>query len=278
MNIKNESSKNILFAFLLNFSFTIIEVVGGLITGSTAIMADAIHDLGDSISLIISYIISKFAKQKATNKFTFGFKRLNVFGALLNIIILATGTILMSIETFKAFNHHNDVLTLPMIVIAFIGALINGLSVLKLKHSNNILNKSVAIHLMEDFLGWIVILIGSIIIHYTKLYILDPIMSLLIIIIISRNIIINFKKIMEILLNANSDSQLAVKIKEQIYNINKVIEITDFHLWSEDGEYYTLALSITTTANKTNNLIKNIKRIIKKQNIEHSIIEVITIK
>ncbi len=270
---KNNSEKNILIAFVLNISFALIEVIGGIYTGSTAILSDAVHDISDSIALGTSYFIQKFSKKRATKKYSFGFKRLSVLGALINIIILSIGSVFLIVEAVESLIHPTPVIPEVMIVLGIVGVLVNGISALRMSKSEKILDKTVFLHLFEDLLGWVAVLVVSIIILFTDVYILDPILSLLIVGIIIRNIFRSGQTIIEILLNGTIDLEFASKVKYNIKNIKGVNSITDFHLWSEDGDFYTCIVAILSDKSD-NELLDEIKLSLRNDGIYHSVIEI----
>ncbi len=267
----NKSEKNIATVFILNLVFTIIEVFGGIITNSTAILSDAVHDLGDTFALGTSLIFQRLSRKLPTEKYTFGFKRLTVIGALINVIILTIGSLFILVETFKKLSNPTAVVSEVMIIISIFGILANGISFIKMKSSNKVLDKTIMLHLMEDFLGWIVTFIVSILIFVTDLYILDPLLSIFIFIIIIKNIYRSGINIIEILLNSNPNLHLSKRIKEKILNTKGVIKILDYHFWSEDGDEYNLAIVIKSNNKK---ILNKIKKILIEENINHSIVEI----
>lgn len=150
-----------------------------------------------------------------------------------------------------------------MIILAILGIIINGIATLKLKESKKVLNKTVMLHLLEDFLGWISIFIASIIIYFTNFYFLDPILSFIICFIILRNIFINLKNSLKIIMQANPDIKAHGEIKEGILKIKGVNIIKEFNIWSLDGEEHIATMQIKKN-DSTNNLllINQIKQIL----------------
>ena len=193
-------SDNIGSAFFINALFTVIEIIGGLFTNSTAILSDAIHDLGDTISLGLSWILEKKSKKKENNKYTYGYARLSVIGSLINIIVLSAGTTIVLIRTIPRIINPEPINIQGTLILAVIGVIMNGIAVLKVKDGEKISEKVVMLHLMEDVLGWLSVLAISIILLFIDLPILDPLLSLGISIYIIKNIIINTKIILDIIL------------------------------------------------------------------------------
>ncbi len=269
----HHSEQNILLAFILNAVFTVVEIIGGIISGSTAILSDAIHDLSDTLALATSFVLQKMSKKRATPKFSFGFKRLTVLGALLNVIVLTAGSVFIISEVITHLQHPNAVNPEIMMVLAIFGIVVNGISCLKMKGSNKLLDKTVMLHLFEDLIGWVAVLVTSVIISITSLYILDPILSILIVGIILKNLYRSAKTIIEIIMNGTTDLKLAKRIKLMLLGTEGIIKIEDFHMWSEDGDYITVIAVLQTKSDKYNQILIEIKKELRKENITHSVIE-----
>ncbi len=274
---EDASTKNILIAFMLNFCFAIAEIAGGILTGSTAILSDAVHDFGDSIALFMSLVFSLFSNKKPTDKFTYGYKRLSVIGAIINILVLLFGTAFVIREAIERFLNPQSVVAYGMVLMSIFGIAINGISVLRMKNSQKILDKTVMLHLMEDLLGWLAVFVVSVIIYFTNLYILDPVLSLIICGVIFRNIWINTKTVVDIIMQAVPSHIDICKIKSQIaLAINIPVEINEFNVWSLDGEnnVATLKIFVKEKENIENNILDEIRHILFHNSIEHCTIEI----
>ena len=173
-----KTEKNILIAFLLNISFSIFEFFGGIITNSVAILSDSIHDLGDAISIGISYFMERKSKKPGDNNYTYGYVRYSVLGGVITTSILLVGSILVIISATKRLINPVEVNYNGMIIFAIIGVILNYIAAYVTKEGDSINQKSVNLHMLEDVLGWIVVLIGAIIMNFTDIRILDSIMSI----------------------------------------------------------------------------------------------------
>jgi len=267
---------NIGIAFLLNFSFSIIEIFGGILTNSTAILSDAIHDLGDSLALALSFFTERLSKREPTKKYPYGFKRLSLIGAIINILVLSVGTGYVISEAIASFQNPQKVDSIGMLWLAFLGIAINGIAALRMKGSKKILDKTVVMHLLEDLMGWVAVLVVSIVIYFTNWYILDPVLSMFIALVIIRNIWINSKLVFGILMQSVPDEDLYNELKEHIESIEGVKLIDNFKLWSLDGEEHiaTITLSVVVNADVQNIRLKT-KSILNKHNINQTTVEVI---
>ena len=271
----NDSVSNVTLAFLLNLGFSIIELFGGIITGSTAILSDAVHDFGDSLSLALSFIFEKVGNKESNEKYTYGYKRISLIGALINIVVLSVGTVFVFTEAVQALLNPTYVKAEGMLLLAIIGIVINGVSVFRMKGSKKILDKTVMMHLMEDLLGWIAVLVVSIVIYFTSWYILDPILSLAISVIIGRNIYNNLRDAIMIIMQRVPDEELYNNIKNNLISMEEIDSIEKINMWTIDGEVHILTASIKAVndANKSN-LLEKIKDMLLSKDIKESTIEI----
>ena len=196
----HHSSENIKTAFFLNLFFTIIEFIGGIYTNSLAITSDAIHDLGDSISLGMAWYFQNLSNKKPTKTYSYGFKRFSLLGAIINSVILLVGSIFIILEAIPRIlsPEHSD--AKGMMWFAVLGIIVNGAAVLKLRKGTSINERVVSLHMIEDVLGWVAVLIASIIMQFWDIPILDPILSLLIALFILYNVFKNGRESVRIIL------------------------------------------------------------------------------
>lgn len=233
----SSSSENIGVAFLLNTFFTIIEFIGGFYTNSMAIMSDAVHDLGDSVSLGMAWYFQKIAKKKATKTYSYGFQRFSLLGALINSTVLFIGSILVIVKSIPRIITPEVSDAKGMMWFAFLGIIINGAAVLKLRKGTSINERVVALHLFEDVLGWVAILVASIIMQFYEIPILDPILSILIAFYVLYNVFKNGKESFRILLQGAPLEISVDEIKVKLLENKHIKEVLDCHLWTMDGEY-----------------------------------------
>ncbi len=264
---------NILLAFILNLLFAVVELIGGYFTHSVALMSDAVHDFGDSLSLGFSFVCGKLSNKHSNKNFNYGYKRLSVLGALINIIVLTVGGILVVINSINKLLSPHEVSTHGMLWLAVLGIIINGVSAFGMKDSHKILDKTVMLHLLEDLIGWVAVLIVSIVIHFTNWYILDPILSFAICIIIGRNIFLNAVTVIKILMQSVPDSDLYDKLVECINKHPDIEQVLDFKLWTLDGEEHVA--SITVKASETTQaLADEIRQIFDSHHIHDVTVEI----
>ena len=264
--------KNILIAFLLNIAFSIIEFIGGAITNSVAIMSDAVHDLGDASSIGLSYLLERKSKKRPNDKYTYGYLRYSVLGAFITTMILFIGSLLVIYHAVLRIMNPVEINNNGMILFAIFGVIINILAAYVTRDSDSINEKSVNLHILEDVLGWIVVLIGSVVIKFTSITIIDPIMSIGVAIFILYNAFINLKEIIEIFLVKMPDNIDINHLKEHISEIKEVKDIHHIHIWTMDGisNYATIHVKVEKYDSKVK---EEIKEIFEEHNINHSTIE-----
>jgi cobalt-zinc-cadmium efflux system protein len=240
----HHGSSNIKVAFFLNLGFTIIEIIGGMLTNSMAILSDALHDFGDSISLGLSWYFEKLSHKSKDKKYSYGYKRFSLVGAVINAIILLIGSIFILSATIPRLYHPVPPDAVGMIWLSILGIIVNGAAVFKLQKGTSINEKVVSLHLLEDVLGWVAVLIGAIVMYFYNIPIIDPILSLGIAIYIFINIFRNLKSVFKIIMQGVPQDANIKKVKAYLEEIKEIEEIHDLHIWSMDGEYNVLTVHV----------------------------------
>lgn len=268
-----KSEKNIFLAFLLNLSFSAFELMGGIVTKSISIVSDAIHDFGDAISIGLSYILEKISKKNPDNKYTYGYLRYSILGALITNTILILGAIFVAINGIKRIINPVEINYDGMITFAIIGFVINLIAAYMTREGESLNQKAVNLHMLEDVLGWLVVLIGAFIIKFTKLYIIDSFMSILVALFILYNAIKSYKTVIDLFLEKIPNNINIEEIKEHLLEIKDIINIHHIHIWSIDGINNYATMHVVTSLKNTNKLKDRIKDELKKCGISHTTIE-----
>jgi cobalt-zinc-cadmium efflux system protein len=268
---------NIKLAFFLNLAFTIIEIVGGILTNSLAILSDALHDLGDSLSLGLSWYFQKLSKKGRTKSFSFGYKRFSLLGAIINSIVLVAGSIIILSKAIPQIFHPEEVHVQGMFYLAILGIVVNGAAVLQLRKGSSMNERVVSLHLLEDVLGWVAVLIGSVIMMYFDAPFIDPLMSVLIAVYILFNVYKNLKKSMVIILQGIPEEVSIESIREKLRSIQAITNVHDCHVWSMDGNYNVLTVHLVLDKDYPLSeqvaLKQQVKQILKGESINHITIE-----
>lgn len=274
----SESTKSIKIAFFLNLGFTLLEIVGGLWTNSLAILSDAIHDLGDSLSLGLSWYLAKVADRGNDHKYSYGYRRYSLLGALINTLVLIFGSVFVLTRAVPRIFHPEPTNAKGMVLFAIVGILINGAAVLRLRGQKDLNARMAALHLLEDVLGWIAVLIVSIILLFKDLPILDPALSILITCYVLYNVIANLKKTLSLFLQGVPEGIDIRSVEEHLVSLEQVQSIHHTHIWSLDGKHHVLTTHVVVDDNTSREDILKLKKIIKDYaleiNIEHVTAEV----
>ena len=269
-----KSDKNILIAFILNISFSIFELIGGILTNSVAILSDSLHDLGDATSIGISYFLEKKSKQKPDETYTYGYLRYSILGAFITTVILSIGSIFVIIESIKRIINPVNVNYNGMIIFSIFGIIVNITASYVTKGGDSLNQKSVNLHMLEDVLGWIVVFVGSILMRFTDIKFIDPIMSILISLFIFVSAVRNLKEILDLFLVKKPKKIDINKLKEHIKKIEGVKNIHHIHVWSMDNINNYATLHIITNSKNTKQLKHNIREEFEEFNINHVTIEI----
>lgn len=267
---------NIKVAFFLNIGFTIVEIIGGFLTNSVAIMSDAIHDLGDSISLGLAWYFQHLSKKGRDHHFSYGYRRFSLLGAIINSLILFGGSIIIIREAIPRIMEPQVAHAEGMIYFALFGIAVNGLAAYKMVHGKTMNERVVYLHLLEDVLGWVAVLIGAIIMYFYDLPIIDPILSIGIAGYILINVVKNVKKTMKILLQSVPIDVNMKDIEKYLENHPFVEDYHDLHIWSMDGTYNILTIHIELSEDipKGRNPKNELKRGLVKLGVDHPTIEI----
>ncbi|MFA5044662.1 MAG: cation diffusion facilitator family transporter [Paludibacter sp.] len=269
--------KNIKFAFFLNIGFTLLEIVGGYFTNSIAILSDAVHDLGDSLSLGLAWYFQKMAKKGNDNSYSYGYKRFSLLGAIINSIVLVVGSFLILSAAIPRLFHPQETHVGGMFLLAIVGVLVNGAAVLRLKKGHSINEKVVSLHMLEDVLGWAAILVGSVIMYFFDVPIIDPIMSVVIAIFVLSNVYKNVRQSLHIILQGIPEEVDITDISEHLIRLEGIENVHDLHVWSVDGTYNVLTVHVVLSAalamEKLAELKDTIRTSLQEKGIQHVTVE-----
>ena len=246
---KDMPSNRLGWAFLLNFVFTIIEFIGGFLTNSTAILADAVHDLGDSLSLGLAWILNKLGKKQANQHFTYGYKRLNLAGAFINAVVLIAGSAWVLVEAIPRLWNPQMPVADGMIALAVVGITVNGFAAYKLSEGKTLNERVINWHLLEDVLGWVAVLIGGIVLLLVDWPILDPLLSIGFTLFILVNVLRNLWATLKLFIQATPDKETYRQVADTLLELPHVADLHHLHFWSLDGEEHVLTVHLVLSKN-----------------------------
>lgn len=273
----HDSDKNILIAFFLNAIFSVIELVGGYYTNSVAIYSDALHDFGDSLALLFSYFGEKLSRKEADGNYTFGYRRFSVLSAYINGMILFFGSLFVIYEAIQRILDPEPVVPEGMLGLAILGIIVNAVAAYRLSKNDGINPRMVMFHLLEDLLGWVAVLIVSIVLLFKPWYNLDSILSIFVSLIILRGVYKNLIRVGLIFLQRFPDDLELEKIKEEVMAFDLVEDMHAIKGWSIDDSTYYLRFHVRvpseTQVGTVDQLKANIKKILESHNVVFSTIE-----
>lgn len=267
-----KTEKNILIAFILNLSFAFFEFFGGIFTGSVAIVSDAIHDVGDATSIGISYFLEKKSKRKPDDKYTYGYLRYSVIGSVITTLILLVGSVAVIINAINKIMNPTEINYKGMIVFAVFGLVINFIAAVVTHGGGSLNQKAVNLHMLEDVLGWAVVLVGAVIMNFTDIKIIDPLMSIGVAVFIFINAFKNLKEVLDLFLEKTPHGINIEEIKSHILKIDGVDDVHHIHIWSMDGNSNFATMHIVT--NEDGHKIKEkVREKLTEHGISHATLE-----
>lgn len=275
--MSKKSTKNIGTAFLLNLFFSIVELVGGIFTNSIAIISDSVHDFGDAVSIAIAWGLEKKSEKEPDKVYTYGYGRYSILGALIASVILLIGSVVMVYNAIPRLFNPAIVNYDGMLGLAIFGVIINGFAAYRTAKGNTINEKAISLHLLEDVLGWIATLIVSIVMKIFEIPILDPILSIAIVIYILMHVVENVREIFEVFLEKIPEGVDLEKIEKALLENTLIKGVHHLHAWSANGtnKYMTMHIVIYSGTDKDKIIaIKNdVRSRLRDFEIEHVTIE-----
>jgi cobalt-zinc-cadmium efflux system protein len=273
------SGKNLFWTIFLNVSITIAEIIGGIISGSMALLTDALHNFSDVLSLIISYIANRLTRRKATVKQTFGYKRSEIIAAFLNSVTLIILASFILEQAILRFWEPTKIIANWVIYLSIASIVANALSVLLIKKDakDNMNIKSASLHLLTDMLTSVAVLIGGLSMKFMNWYWVDSVLSIIIVIYLIYMSWGIFKSSLQIIMQFTPDNINVYKIVIEIKKINNIKNIHHVHIWqiNEHDIMFEAHVDLMEDSKITDfeTVLKKIKQILAQFNIEHTIIQ-----
>lgn len=265
-------------AFFLNLFFTIVEIIGGLLTNSLAILSDAMHDLGDSVSLGLGWYLEHFSHRESDRRYTYGYRRFSLLGALINTVILVVGALYITLEAIPRLFSPVKPNAQGMAILALGGIIINGIAAIRLRKEKSYNAKAIAWHLLEDVLGWIAVLIVGTILLFADLFFLDPLLSIFISIFVFYNVLKNLQQTVRLFLQAVPADYEIEDIDRRLSQIEHIQSIHHTHIWSLDGVNHVLTTHIVVDKDTPRESVlcvkQDVRDLVKDLNIEHITIDI----
>lgn len=273
----HSAGKNLKFAFFLNAAFTVFEIIGGIYVNSVAIVSDAVHDLGDTLSLGTSWYLQNKSTKAGNAKFSFGYKRFSLLGALINSLVLIGGSVYVITQAVQRLLHPEHSNAEGMLIFAIIGVAVNGFAAYKLSKGKSMNEKVVSWHLVEDVLGWVAVLIVAVILQFKDIHYLDPALSLLITSFILWNVFKRLKETLFIFLQGVPEEIDLDEIETKLSNLPNIASIHHTHIWSLEGTDHVFTTHIKLkNISRFQQLLdvkKEVKSVLQQYNFDHYTVE-----
>ena len=222
-------------AFFLNLTYAIVEFIAGGVFGSSAVLADSVHDLGDAIAIGISAFLESISNREEDSHYTLGYKRFSLLGAMITAVILMTGSVLVILENIAKIFHPQPVNDEGILWLGIIAITINVLASLVIRKGQTKNESILSLHFLEDTLGWVTVILMAIVLRFTDWYILDPLLSLIISFFILSKALPRFWRTLKIFLDAVPEGVDIQKIKTDLAELDHVASINQLNLWTMDG-------------------------------------------
>ena len=229
------TNRAVWLAFFLNLSFAIVEFIAGGVFGSSAVLADSVHDLGDAIAIGLSAFLETISNREEDSHYTLGYKRFSLLGALITAVILMTGSVLVILENITKMFHPQPVNDKGILWLGIIAVTINVLASLVVRKGKTKNESILSLHFLEDTLGWLAVILMAIILRFTDWYILDPLLSLVISIFILSKAIPRFWSTLKIFLDAVPEGVDIKQVKSDLKQLDHVASVNQLNLWTMDG-------------------------------------------
>lgn len=260
-----------LVALSLNVLFVIIEFVGGLLTGSISILSDALHDLGDSLSLGMAIYIERISNRGRDRHFSYGYKRFSLLSALLLSLMLLVGSGFVIYSAVGRLIEPSMPDVEGMLLLAVLGFGINGFAAWRMSRGQSLSERAIRLHLLEDVLGWAAVLVVSIVMYFVELPILDPLLSLAITGWMLYNVYFNLRDTFRILLQGVPSGVDTEGFEREVRSLDGVLDVHDLHLWTLNGEENIASVHAVYRRDLSSEELAELKDHIRHIALEHQI-------
>lgn len=261
------------FALALNLTFAVVELIGGLWTNSIAILSDALHDFGDAFAMLLAIVLEKVSHKKSDGDYSYGYRRFSTLGAVITGAILVVGSIFILIEAVPRLFAPQQPHANGMILLAFLGVAVNGFAAYRISKGESLNEKMLMWHMIEDVLGWVMVLTGALVMKFFDVPQLDAGMAIALALWILYNVVRNLREALKVFLMASPSQLQLVEVEKAIKSVELVEGVHHGHLWSLDGENHIFTGHVVVAAKASQEDIEKVKVQVKKLVRDFGIVE-----
>ncbi|MBO5339566.1 MAG: cation transporter [Oscillospiraceae bacterium] len=261
-----KTERNILTAFILNLAFSVFEFVGGTLTGSVAVVSDAIHDMGDAASIGCAWFLERRSRRQPDDTHTYGYGRYSALGSAVITLMLLLSSSAVIYNAVNRIFHPVEIHYDGMILMAVIGTAVNFAAAWFTRGGDSLNEKAVSLHMLEDVLGWLVVLAGAVIMRFTDISLIDPLMSIGVAVFILVSAVKNLTEIVDLFLEKTPEGVSVARIKEHLCSMEEILDVHHIHVWSRDGHSSCATMHIVTDEDPV-----SVKRKVRAELSEHGI-------
>ena len=266
-----KTEKNILVAFILNLAFSVFGFVGGIFSGSVAIASDALHDLGDAASIGLSYFFERKSRRGVDESYTYGYGRYSVLGGVITTLILIIGSVIVIYNAVKRVMSPVAINYDGMLLFAIVGVCVNFAAAYFTREKGSVNQRAINLHMLEDVLGWAVVLVGAVVMRFTDISVIDPLMSIGVSVFILLSSVKNLKEALDLFLEKTPSWIDVEKVSEAVLSLEGVLDVHHIHIWSLDGRKTYATMHIVT--NSDSGVKKKVRGELENMGITHATIE-----
>lgn len=267
-----KTDHKILVAFILNLAFSVFEFLGGFLTGSIAIISDAVHDMGDAVSIAVAYALERKSKKQPNDQYTYGYARYSVLGGGITNLVLILGSLAVVYNAVNRLIHPTPIHYNGVIILAVVGVCVNLAAAYVTREEESLNQKAVNLHMLEDVLGWFVVLVGAVAMRLTDCSVIDPLLSMGVALFILVHAVRNMKQILNLFLEKAPVGICLREIKENLLELDGVLDVHHVHIWSLDGQKHCATMHLVVNTDDYS-VKEKVRRVLKARGITHVTLE-----
>ncbi len=259
-------------AFLLNMSFAIAESVGGLLFGSVAVLSDAVHDFGDAVSIGLALWLEKKSRRAPDGRYTYGYGRYSVFGGLFTTLLLLIGSATVMLHAIGRLRQPTEVDTGGVLWMAAVGLAVNAVAAFVTHGGASLNQRAVNLHMLEDVLGWAVVLVGAVVMCLTGWTLLDPLLSVGVSLFVIIKAIGSLRDTLSVLAEGTPAAIVCETLAADLTAVDGVRNVHHLHVWSLDGIHHAATLHAVIDGDASNAKAR-MRAVLKAHDITHVTLE-----